>query len=209
MLDMLQQIVKQQPSNSRMPGMPANVQSSATVARQQQQQLQQLLYQPQSTSTYSSMSRHQNASARPAFGTWPWQPAGATNFPSQFSAARHEQAPCTLSDPQLCPQLDGSFLAEVIKTSDNLPSTAGHGQPLTSAKPYLPAVPHQPMGVSPGMGFNPGLVAPAVSPTTSFQSLPSAKSAITVQPEVELPASLCTPGADLDSPVGKQQLSIA
>ena len=208
MLDMLQQMVKQQP-DSGMPGMSANVQSSAIVARRQQQQLQELLFQHQLTTAYSSMSQHQHANARPAFGTWPRQRTSSASFPSQHPAVCHEQAACCLSEPQLCPQLDGSFLAEVIKTCDSLPSTAGHGQPLTSAKPILPAVPLQPMAVALSMGSNPGPAAPVVVSTTTYQSLISAKPAMTAQPEMELPASLCTPGADLDSPVGTWQLSIA
>lgn len=204
-MDMLQQIASQPASGSRLQGLPqglpGNAQSSAAVALQQQQ-LQKLLN-PQQSSTYSPLPSRQSSNATAAVGAWPWQrAAAATNFPSRFSASRREQN--SVLDQQPCSQLDGTFLAEVIKTSDTVPSAIGFCQSLNPAQPFLPPVSPSPVDAAFASGLNAAMApaTPLASPNTSFQSIPSAVSTLSVQPVAQLPESLCTPGADLDSPVG-------
>lgn len=204
MLDMLQQIASaQQQTGVSLQSMSGNVPSSAAVALQQQQ-LQQLLIQQQSSSCRGPVSRPQSAlDARPAFGSWPWQ-RPATRFCSQFSTHREHTNSLTIPDQQVCPQLDGSFLAECVKPSSLPHLLTGHRGSLNPSSQSCLASNH----MSAFGAFDMALKAEhkpsvgLVTPTTSFQSIPSSSSVLTGQPEGELPAELCSAEPSPDSSLG-------
>ena len=198
----------------------AKLPSSAAVALQQQQ-LQQLLcqhqlrqqhhlkqqpFQPSQNGFQAALSPHKPASTvpRPPFGSWPWQqPAAAASsaqpdLPVQFSLQHPAGEPSVQSmlDQQLCPQLDGSYLAECIKSSASLLCTPSQYQSLQVPPQMPPPSKHlSTCHPSANTGF-PGEKAEIepsvsiVSPTTSFQSLPSANSTLTAKHEADLPAEL-------------------
>ncbi|KAA6419375.1 MAG: transcription factor ASG4-like [Trebouxia sp. A1-2] len=105
------------------------------------------------------------------------------------------------SDQQSCPQLDGTFLADVIKASSAPPSLSVHSlsQPIIAGRSLSASSTRSPLGSAFHMGLK-GNQEPSqsVSPTTSFQTLPSNSSILTVKPDVEL----CAADTHLDSSFG-------
>ncbi len=208
MLDTLQKKTSSQQTSLSPLSTSGNVQSSAAVAVQQQQ-LQQLLYQQQQSSNrHGLVARKQPFSnALPAFGAWPWNRPAATGFSSRFSASHRDHTTSPIaSDQQLCPQLDGAFLAECIKASASGPSLTSHTRSMNPTSHFFSATSHLPVGNAyevAGLKAEPELSVGLVSPTTSFQSLSSSISALTAKPEAELPAELCSADASLDSPLGE------
>lgn len=223
-LDMLQRIATAQQGSIS----AASVPPSAAVAMQQQQ-LQQLLcqHQQQQQLKQQSFQQHQTISQTPAFsshkpattvprasfGSWPWQrPASAAsstppNVPVQFSSQHPAGVPSAQSmlDQQLCPQLDGSSLAECIKSSASLLCTPSQYQSL-QMPPQLPPLSkdlsacHASVSTGfPGVKVDGEPSASIVSPTTSFQSLPSANSTLTAKHEPDLPAELCSADGSFDA----------
>lgn len=186
-----------------------NGQSSTSVALQQQQ-LHQLLCQQQAKSCAAGIIKQSSSSSarRSAFGSWPWQRATTpdNSFSSQFSASHREPSSLFLqSDQQLCPQLDGTFLADVIKASSAPPSLPLHSlsQPIIASRSFSASSTRTPLGSAFHMGLK-GDQEPSqnVSPTTSFQTLPSNSSILTVKPDMELPVGLCAADTHLDSSFG-------
>ncbi|DBA73653.1 TPA: hypothetical protein ACH3X2_009637 [Trebouxia sp. C0005] len=204
---MLQEVASmQQNAGFSLHRLAGNAQSSTSVALQQQQQLQQLLCQQQPKSRFSAagINKHSSSSSaqRPAFGSWPWQRASTPDFPAQFSASHRESSSLNMqSDQQSCPQLDGTFLADVIKASSAPPSLSVHSlsQPIIAGRSLSASSTRSPLGSAFHMGLK-GNQEPSqsVSPTTSFQTLPSNSSILTVKPDVEL----CAADTHLDSSFG-------
>ncbi|DBB06301.1 hypothetical protein WJX77_000729 [Trebouxia sp. C0004] len=207
---MLQEVASlQQNANFSLHSLAGNVQSSPSVALQQQQ-LQLLLCQQQARSRSSAAgTRKQSSSSsarRPAFGSWPWQRSTTSDFSSRFCASHREPSSLnTRSDQQVCPQLDGAFLADVIKASSPPPSLPLHSlnQPIIASRSFSASSTHMPSGSAFRMGLK-GNQEPSqnVSPTTSFQTLPSNSSILMVKPDVELPVGLCAADTHLESPFG-------
>ena len=116
------------------------------------------------------------------------------------------------SDQQLCPQLDGTFLADVIKASSAPPSVPLHSlsQPIIASRSFSASSIRTPLGSAFHMGLK-GNQEPSqnVSPTTSFQTLPSNSSILTVKPDVELPVGLCATDTHLDSSFGELSLCLS
>ncbi|KAL0055709.1 hypothetical protein WJX82_003514 [Trebouxia sp. C0006] len=110
-----------------------------------------------------------------------------------------------VSDQQLCPQLDGTFLADVIKASSAPPSLPLHSlsQPIIATRSFSASSTRTPLGSAFHMGLKGNQEpSPNVSPTTSFQTLPSNSSILTVKPDLELPVGLCAADIHLDSSFG-------
>jgi len=206
----------QQNAGFSLHSLAGNLQSCAAVALQQQQ-LQQLLCQQQAKSRFPAAGiRKQSSSSsarRPAFGSWPWQRATTPDFSSRFSASHREPSSFNMrSDQQLCPQLDGTFLADVIKASSASPSLPLHSlnQPIIASRSFSASSTRTPLGSAFHMGLK-GDQEPSqnVSPTTSFQTLPSNSSILTVKPDVELPVGLCAADTHLESSFGELSLCLS
>ncbi len=181
---------------------------AGTSVALQQQQLQQLLCQQQAKKQSSSSNAR-----KPAFGSWPWQRATTPDFSSRFSASHREPSSLNMqSDQQLCPQLDGTFLADVIKASSAPPSLPLHSlnQPIIASRSFSASSTRTPLGSALHMGLK-GNQEPSqnVSPTTSFQTLPSNSSILTVKPDVELPVGLSAADTHLDSSFGEHSLCLS
>jgi len=206
----------QQKARLSLHSLAGNVSSSTSVALQQQQ-LQQLLCQQQAKSRFSAAGIKKQSSSssarRPAFGSWPWQRATTPDFSSRFSASHREPSSLNMqSDQQLCPQLDGTFLADVIKASSAPASLPLHSlsQPIIASRSFSASSTRTPLGSAFHMGLK-GNQEPSqnVSPTTSFQTLPSNSSILTVKPDVELPVGLCAADTHLDSSFGEHTVCLS
>jgi hypothetical protein len=214
---MLQEVANmQQNAGLSLQSLAGNVQSSTSVALQQQQ-LQQLLCQQQAKRQFSATGIKKQSSSssarRPAFGSWPWQRATTPDFSSRFSASHREPSSLNMqSDQQLCPQLDGTFLADVIKASSAPASLPLHSlsQPIIASRSFSASSTRTPLGSAFHMGLK-GNQEPSqnVSPTTSFQTLPSNSSILTVKPDVELPVGLCAADTHLDSSFGEHTVCLS
>ena len=209
----------QQNAGFSLHSLAGNVQSSTSVALQQQQQLQELLCQQQAKTCFSTAGiRKQSSSSsarRPAFGSWPWQRAITPDFSSRFPTSHREPSSFNMqSDQQLCPQLDGTFLADVIKASSapaSLPLLSGN-QPIIASRSFSASSTLTPLSSAFHIGLK-GNQEPSqnVSPTTSFQTLPSNSSILTAKPDVELPVGLCAADTHthLDSSFGEHSLCLS
>ena len=234
---MLQRIASSQqdlPCHSRPSPSPSSgsIPSSAAVALQQRH-LQQLLYQHQQRQPQNScqVPFSQQKAAAPAqaaaVASWPWQPpppavpsVTATAIPAVTEpltpppvfAQPSESLSALTVDQQACPRLDGSFLAECIKSSVPLSCANGCNQPIQTPAPLrarqvlcashvvaADAVPVQ-------MQADRQPSASIVPPTPSFSSTPSTKSSISAVPtlsssshKAQLPVDLCSADASFDS----------
>ena len=234
MLAMLQRIASGQqgvlpqahPSPSPCPS--ASVPSSAAVALQQRQ-LQQLLYQqPQHgrQGPFSQQKPTAAAQAAAAFGSWPWQsPASAASatatvtqpcFSTPFFVTPPEDASALVPDQQACPQLDGSFLAECIKSSAPLTCVNSCNQSIQRFS-QLPPSNRQVLSANHVPAAAAAVALPVqvkadkdpsasiLSPTLSFSSVPSTQSSLTAvsslsaSPEAELPADLHSADGSFDT----------
>ena len=206
----------QQKARLSLHSLAGNVSSSTSVALQQQQ-LQQLLCQQQAKSCAAGIIKQSSSSSarRSAFGSWPWQRATTpdNSFSSQFSASHREPSSLFLqSDQQLCPQLDGTFLADVIKASSAPPSLPLHSlsQPIIATRSFSASSTRTPLGSAFHMGLKGNQEpSPNVSAITSFQTLPSNSSILTVKPDLELPVGLCAADIHLDSSFGELSLCLS